>query len=371
MVNVRRPYTYKLLACLLGLLLCPVSSAFAGGSLINSEVEVDVTATDTADARGQAMIKGQSEALADLLGRFTTGEQAQQIIFTMDPKKIASMARGTEVLSEKMSSNRYRATLRVSFDADEISKLIGGGDSSKAAVVQAAPIGSFLIIPSYEEDGTVLLWDDGNPWRNAWKITGIEAPTGDIIVPYGDKADAAILDTKSLSSANYSALLPLVVRYGVTDIILLHAKFTQSTETTLEVVKRRINRTQNEVNVVTYRADTQENRDALMARATHDIVDALEHKKNEEAETIKAVYGGDHGTIMVLASISTLASWTQLRAKLSTLPMIDKLEPLAISPQQVDVLVHYRGSADSLANAITAQNIRLVKSANYWVISRD
>ena len=73
MVNVRRPYTYKLLACLLGLLLCPVSSAFAGGSLINSEVEVDVTATDTADARGQAMIKGQSEALADLLGRFTTG----------------------------------------------------------------------------------------------------------------------------------------------------------------------------------------------------------------------------------------------------------------------------------------------------------
>ena len=243
--------------------------------------------------------------------------------------------------------------------------------TNNAAAVQAAPIGSFLIIPSYEEDGTVLLWDDGNPWRNAWKITGIEAATGDIIVPYGDKADMSVIDVKSLSSANFAALLPMTVRYGVTDIVLLHAKFTQASDTTLEVVKRRVNRTQNEVNVLTYRADPQENRDALMARATRDIVDSLEHKKNDASESTKTVYGGDHGTIMLLASISTLNSWTQLRAKLSSLPMIDKLEPLAISPQQVDLLVHYRGAADSLANAITAQNIRLVQNPNYWVISRD
>ena len=360
-------FTYLLLA----VLTLSVPLAQAGESLINSEVDVDVTAGDTAAAREQALEKGQSEALADLLGRFATGDQAHQIITNMEPKKIAAMVRGTEVLTEKMSSNRYRATLRVSFDADEISKLISsnGGD---AAALQATPIGSFLVLPSYEEDSTALLWDDGNPWKNAWKTTAIEAQSGDVVVPYGDNADSAVVDTKSLASATYSSLMPLTVRYGVTDIIILQAKFTHGADNmVLEVVKRRISRTQNEVNVLSYRADPQETRETLMLRAAKDIVDTLERKKNEEMETSKSVHGGERNKVMMLASISTLGSWTQLRAKLSALPMVDKLEPLAISPQQVDFVLHYRGSPESLSNAITAMNIRLVQNPNYWVISRE
>jgi len=190
-------------------------------------------------------------------------------------------------------------------------------------------------------------------------------------VPFGDAADAASIDVKTLPSANYASLLPLTVRYGVTDIVLVQAKLSHDGGMTLEVVKRRLNRTQNEVNLLTYRADPQETRDTLMARATHDVIDTLEHKKTEETEAVKTIRGGNHGTVMVLASISTLSSWTQLRTKLSTLPMIDKIEPLAISPQQVDLVIHYRGSADSLATAITARNIRLVQNSNYWVISRE
>jgi hypothetical protein len=348
----------------------PLSHARAEGSLIASEVNVDVTGSDTANAREEAMAKGQTEALAELLGKFTTSDQVQQIMTNLDPQKVSAMVRGTEVLNEKMSTNRYRATLKISFDANEVSKLIGNSGGNGEAV-KPTPTGAFLIIPSYEEGSTTLLWDDGNPWRNAWKATGIAAIAGDIIVPYGDKADSAVIDVKTLPSATFSSLQPMTVRYGVTDIVLLHAKFLPSAETTLEVVKRRISRTQNEVNVLTYRADPQENREALMARATHDIVDSLEHTKIEEVQSVKAVYEGDHASIMVLVSISTLSSWTQLRAKLSTLPMIDKLEPLAISPQQVDLMIHYRGPADSLANAITAQNIRLIKNPNYWTISRD
>jgi len=357
--------------CVAALWMAFAMPVLAAESLMNTDVEVDVTGSDAADARELALAKGQADALADLLSRFTTGEQAQQIVGDLEPKKIASMARGTEVLSEKISSNRYRASLRISFDATEVSTLLGkpGGDAN--AELAPTATGSFLIIPSYEEDGTVLLWDDANPWRNAWKTAGIEARSGDIVVPFGDAADAASIDVKTLPSANYASLLPLTVRYGVTDIVLVQAKLSHDGGMTLEVVKRRLNRTQNEVNLLTYRADPQETRDTLMARATHDVIDTLEHKKTEETEAVKTIRGGNHGTVMVLASISTLSSWTQLRTKLSTLPMIDKIEPLAISPQQVDLVIHYRGSADSLATAITARNIRLVQNSNYWVISRE
>jgi len=348
-------------------------AAWADGALVNSEASVDVSGKDAADARAQAMVKGEADALANLLNKLTTPEQMQAIINSMDAGKISSIVRGTEVLEEKISSNRYRARLMVTFDGDEISNLIGKGapGSVDATGVDQATVGSFLVIPGYEEDGVVMLWEDANPWIPVWRAAGLEVASGDIVVPYGDNADISAVEAKTLASANYATLAPMTIRYGVSDIVVLQAKFTHTPDMVLSVVKRRINRTQNEVNLLTYRADPQETKELLLARAARDIADTLQHKKTEELETVKMVHGGERNDLMLLASITTLNSWTQVRAKLSKLPMIDRLELLAISPQQVDMIVHYRGTPDSLANAITAQNLRLVKNENYWVVSHD
>lgn len=345
------------------------SQALAGESLVNSEVEVDVTGKDAADAREQAMAKAQLDGLNDLLSKLTSPEQVRAITLALDPQRIATMVRSTEVLDEKITSNRYRATLMLTYDGDEISNLIDNGATPGQKI--AAAIGAFLIIPGYEEDGVQMLWEDSNPWRAATKTVGLEIPSGDIVVPFGDSRDSAVVDAKTLASANYSTLLPLTVRYGVSDIVIVQAKYTHTPDPQLEVIKRRINRTQNEVNVLTYRADPQETKETLMTRAARDITSQIEHKKTEEMETVKTVQGGDRNTVMMLATITTLTSWTDLRTKMSTLPMIDRLEVLAISPQQVDLIVHYRGTPESLAHALEAQNIRLQQNPNYWVVSRD
>jgi hypothetical protein len=346
-------------------------AAHAGESLVNSDIDVDVTGKDAADAREQAMMKAHTDALGELLSKFTTPDQVTAIINNLGPTKINGLVRGTEVLDEKISSNRYRARLMVTFDADEISNLIGKNGTGTNLEQAPNVVGSFLIIPAYEEDGVQMLWEESNPWRSAWKTEGLEVTTGDIIVPFGDANDIKIVDSQNVSSANFAALLPLTLRYGVSDIVILQAKISHNPDLQLDVVKRRINRVQNEVNLTTYRADPQETKELLLSRAAHDIAESLEHKKTEEMEVSKTVSGGERNNMMVLASISTLASWTQLRSKLAALPMVDKLEVLALSPQQVDMVIHYRGTPDSLSNAITSQNIRLVKNPNYWVISRD
>jgi hypothetical protein len=74
---------------------------------------------------------------------------------------------------------------------------------------------------------------------------------------------------------------------------------------------------------------------------------------------------------MMLASVTTMASWTELRSKLFELPMVDRIEMLAISPRQVDMVLYYRGSEESLTNALMSKRIRLLKNPTYWVISRD
>jgi hypothetical protein len=348
------------------------SPALAGDALVTSEVTVDVTGKDAADARTQAMTKGELDALTDLLNKLTAPGQSQDIIARLDAKKISALVRGVEVLDEKITSDRYRAKLIVSFDADEISALVGKLAAADAADAGSVTTGAFLVIPFYEEEGNKLLWESDNPWASAWKSLGLEVISGDIVVAYGDATDSGIVDTKTISAANYSALSPLAIRYGVTDILILEARYSRAPEMLLTVVKRRINRARNEVNLLTFRADPQETRDTLLARAARDIVDNLQNQKSEEVTAIRSTAGGERGKIMVLASIGTLRAWTDIRARLSSMTMIERIELIAMSPQQVDMQLHYRGSLESLATALEAQKLRLNKNnPAFWVISRD
>ena len=139
----------------------------------------------------------------------------------------------------------------------------------------------------------------------------------------------------------------------------------------LNVVIRRVGRQDSSVNVQTYRADPQESRELLFARAARDIIVQLHEKIVDEAASKSAIRGGDRKKVMMLASISTMSSWTELRKKLSSLPMVDKVETLAISARQVDIMVSYRGSEESFTNAIASKSIRLKKNPDYWVISND
>lgn len=360
---------------LFGLFLL-VSCAFAGAStageaIVNSEVNVDVASKDPAGARSQAMAKAEVDGLVSLLERLGGPDQAKDIMTTLDSKKITKMVKGTQIVDEKITNDRYRAKLLVSFDGDEISKLLAGVSAPEARELMPASVGSFLIIPGLEYNNQKLLWEEGNFWKSVWNDVSLEVNTGDVLVPYGDQTDAALISYDKMMTADFQALSSFAVRYGVSDIVLLQAKFTMRPDMVLTVVKRRVGRQDNSVNVMTYRADPQETRDILFARAARDIIAELQEKKVDESATKSAIRGGDRKKIMMLASISTMASWTELRKKLTELPMVDKVETLAVSARQVDIVVSYRGSDESFTNALSSKSIRFKKNDDYWVISND
>jgi len=346
-------------------------SVQAGEAIVNSEVNVDITSKDPSGARSQAMAKAEVDGLTALLERLGPPDQAKDIMNTLDSKKITSMVKGTQVVDEKFTGNRYQAKLIVSFDGDEISKIMAGISAPEARETMPASVGSFLIIPGLEVNNQKLLWEDGNFWKTVWNEVALEVTTGDVLVPYGDMTDASALTYDTMMTADFQALSAFAVRYGVSDVVLLQAKFTQRPDMLLSVVKRRVGRQDSSVNVLTYRADPQETRDLLFARAARDIIAELQEKKVDETATKSVVRGGDRKKIMMLASISTMASWTELRKKLTSLPMVDKVETLAVSARQVDVVVSYRGSDESFANALESKSIRFKKNPDYWVISND
>lgn len=347
---------------------CP---AISGEAMVNSQVVVNVTGKDAADAKAQAMAKAEIDALTDLLNKLAPSGMTNDIIASLDSRKISKMVISNDILSEKVTGNTYQGNFLVTFDGDELSSLINNV-STQLSEGKPSVVGSFLIIPVYlPAGGKPALWEDENPWRDVWKNIGLEITSGDIIVPYGDASDSNNINSQNYETIGLAGLTPLTIRYGVSDIVIVSASLVSKPDLVLTVTKKRIARGRNELVVQTYRADPQETRDLLLARAARDIVYGLQHKKSEELATSQNVAGGEHNKIMMLATISTMDTWTKLREKLSTMPMVDRIETLAISARQVDMVVHYRGSPDSLARAIKGLNIKLVQNKDYWIVSRD
>ena len=355
-------------------LLCLVFlpfSAFAEEALVNSEVNVDIVGKDPAAARELAMAKAEVDGLMALLERLGPPGQAKDLMNTLDSKKITAMVKGTQIVSEKITDNRYRARLVVSFDGNEISAVLAKLTAPDVKENMPATIGSFLIIPALEMNDQKLLWEESNVWGAVWKNVALEVNSGDVLVPFGDANDMATLKYENMMEATYDNIAPLAIRYGVSDVVLLQAHYSLRPDMILTVVRRRVNRQDTSVKVMTYRGDPQETRDLLFARAAHDIINELHEKKNDETNSTRTVRGGDRKQIMMLASITTMASWTKLRTKISALPMVDRIEMLAISARQADIVVHYRGSEESFTNALGSKSIRLAKKPTYWVISND
>ncbi len=362
---IRRSFPLWIVAILV---ICAPLTASASEAEIKGDIEVDVSGKDAVDARAKAMEKAENDALNNLLQRFTSPQQAQSIVESLPPARIASMVRGIEVLSERISDRRYRAHLLVTFDGQEISKLVSTANPDGGSSLETATT-AFVVIPVYEEGMKTVLWEEPNPWRAIWKSVGLENNASGVVVPYGDPTDASSINAGNASSATFSSLSNLTNRYGANEIVLLQAKFEATPTMVLTVIKRRLNRTRNEINLLTYRSDPQETKEMLLTRAAMDIVEKLQDIKSHQVKS--NFVGGEHNRIMLLASISTMASWTELRGKLTKLPMVDKVDVIAISPQQVDISLGYRGTQESLEAGILSLNLRLSKTPNYWVVSRD
>lgn len=347
------------------------SPAFAGTALVNSEVNVDIVGKDPAEARAQAMAKAEVDGLVALLERLGPPGQAKDIMATLDAKKISAMVKGTQIVDERITANRYRAKLLVSFDGDEISQVIASLTAPDVNVTMPASVGSFLVIPALEINNQKLLWEDGNLWRKVWNDVALEVTAGDVIVPFGDVTDAGGLTYDNMMTADYKALSAYAIRYGVSDIVLLQGRYSMRPDMVLNVTKRRVGRQDSSVDVLTYRADPQETRDILFARAARDIINGLQEKKVDESNNAQNIRGGDRHKVMLLATVSTMNSWTDLRKKLTSMPMVDRVETLAVSARQVDVVLSYRGSEESLANAMVSKSIRLKRNKDYWVVSNE
>ena len=214
----RRPLA-RLFGLAVGIVLLAVSAPLkaqeSGDIYTVRDVEVDVTADNSAAARDRAITEAQRKAFDTLYGRLSPEPGAKAP--ALSDIEVARLVQDFEVQRERSSAVRYLATLTVRFRPTNVRTLLQTKGASYVET-RSKPV---LVLPVYQAAGKgPVLWEDRTPWRAAWE--NFPPPQGmvPIVVPYGELADIADISAATALEGNQAGLSAIAERYQASDVLV-------------------------------------------------------------------------------------------------------------------------------------------------------
>src|SRR5205807_8057234 len=102
----------------------------------------------------------------------------------LDDKAITDLVTSFEVANERMSAVRYAADYTFHFRPAEARRALRGAGIGLGEG-DAKPV---VLLPVYQADRQSPLWEDPNPWRDAWGQRASGSGAAHLLVPLGDVA---------------------------------------------------------------------------------------------------------------------------------------------------------------------------------------
>lgn len=321
-------------------------------------VHVDETATGSAAARTVAQAKGQRLALTQLLKRLTLSGDWPSLP-QVDDRTAQDAVRGFQVASEKASSTRYIADLNVSFQPDTVKRLLRARNLAYAET-QAKPA---LLIAVFEKNGARALWEDQNPWRDAWVAADITDAITPLILPLGDAQEFSMVTPEQAIAGDKAALAALAARYGTDEVIVAYG-VSNAEGTRIDATVTRHGAATGATIRKSYQATTQ-GPDAFATMAKNAASDLLLSLGDEWKRAI-VVRAGEAAQLTASVFFSSLDQWEAIRKGLAATPLVEGLQVEGIGAAGAEVEINYRGTPDKLALSLAQSNISLAQEQDGW-----
>jgi hypothetical protein len=327
-------------------------------------VPVDVTAESARTARAKALRMGQSLGWKRLLARLTLPGDAAGLI-DFGPEQLAPLVQGFEVLRERTSAVRYLATLSYSFNKDEVRQALANAGIAFAET----PSRPVLIVPVLTSEGVGVLWEDPNPWREAWQNLPSRDGLLPIVVPHGDLADIRDLSTVQALRGDQERLRAVADRYGARDVVVARAArlFDRSDNLpVLEISMVRGNGTETEETII----------DSIKGQNADDLIGLLDAGVTRVVEILSTswkkanlVRPGLESRVSVVVPIVSFARWLSIKKRLQGIGVLRRIELLRLSKREavMDLWVH--GDETQLRNALRQRDLELHEGRTDYVLA--
>jgi uncharacterized protein DUF2066 len=349
----RRSPLLPALAVLLALLL-PGGASRAGpeDAYTVGGIAVDATAESAAAAREKAIAQGQREAFRQLLHRLV-GAGAADRVQIADDAMLAGLVKDFAVEEERSSAVRYIARLRFGFDREAVRQLLL--DSGvRFTEERSAPI---VVLPVWSGDGAPTLWEDPNPWREAFAREERGDGLVPFLVPLGDVEDLGAVNADQALNADPAALAAIADRYQAGEVLVAEAVPEG-----------------NQVSVVVRRfqdgalLSTDQVRAADVTAAVAAVTDPIE----QDWKAQNLVGGGGEQTITVSVPVTSLKDWAEIRRRLQSVSSLRSMSVRSLSRGLASIDITYAGDQRQLEFALAQRQLTLAPEAAGlgWVLQR-
>jgi hypothetical protein len=349
------------------------AAAFLGFSALAADradvfavsVPLDATAANANAARDAARLDGERRAYMALLGRLTLARDQSRLPAASDAM-LNELIQGFEVANERRSAVRYLADYTFHFRGDAIKQLL----REQGIPFAETPSKPLVVLAVLENTTGPVLWDDPNPWRAAWNNAKLPQGLVPLTVPLGDVDDVAAIDAKAAETGDDARLQAVATNYNNSDVLVTRATIKQAGEgKSVDLTTTRFSPGDaggEQTWVDAFNANAGESDKDFLARAAAGIA-------NRVTEAWKQANILDYkqtGALTAAVPAGDLPSWIAVRARLSAIPSIQRVELNALDRQRALVTLHYIGGAGQLRTALAQHDLDLSGNDPDWVLQR-
>ena len=204
---------------LLALIFCFVflsCHAYSIDKYTVKDIYIEFNLDNNKDYREKALNTAYKQALLRYLN-WVTLEQKEEIVKLIDSIVIKDFVSGYSIDSEKFKKNKYNALISVNFEKKKIIDFL----ESKFIKYSLQEGPKTLILPLMHFNNRLILWDDPNPWFEAWLSRPLDPNLNKFLLPTGEVGDLITLSAIDAKNLQYYKLKNISVKYGVKKILVL------------------------------------------------------------------------------------------------------------------------------------------------------
>ncbi len=322
----------------------------------SATVKVDATADSAAAARTIARTDGQRHALDDVVERLSGSTDLSKLP-KLDDQAITDLVASFEVAGEKMSTVRYLADYTFHFRPPKIRQLLRAANIA----VAANPTKPVVVVPVYRDADQLTLWDDPNPWREAWGQVSMPSGPTKLALLLGGVGDLTAIDAEQARSGDSQALTEIAQHNGADEALVAVASTRRQGDRLAGI----------DVSIKRYRlgqlsdsrsdsidAQPGESSTDFLKRSVAVVVADIEHGKSPATDKV--------ANLSATIPISSLGDWIELRRRLTAVPGIHAVDLVSLNRHQVKIVIKFSGNSDQLKSTLAEANLNLEGSDPDW-----
>ena len=181
-----------------------------------NDVFVEIELVQNEDNRKEAIFKAYEIALSRYLEWITllSRDELEKEVSNINAE---SLTAGYSIENEKFSKTTYSALITVKFDKTKIENFL-----KEKEIKYYLGLGSkTLLIPLIKFEDRIILWDDPNPWFEAWIKRPLDSNLTEFILPVGDIEDLIILSAEDVDNLAFSKIKNLSYKYDASNLLIL------------------------------------------------------------------------------------------------------------------------------------------------------